>query len=77
MKPKLKALVYNFAGFVVLFLLFRFALLFLFPDKYLLMVLVAVIAASALSPKFGMVVENGQERVKMKWIFLKGVRDVT
>lgn len=77
MKPKLKALVYNFTGFVVLFLLFRFGLLYLFPDQYVLMLLIAVVGASALSPKFGMVVENGNERVKMKWFLLKGIRDVT
>lgn len=77
MKPKLKALVYNFSGFVLLFLLFRFGLLYLFPEQYLLMVLVAVIAASALSPKFGVVTQNNEQRVKMKWFLLKGVRDVT
>ena len=77
MKPKFKALVYNFSGFVILFLLFRFGLLYLFPDQYLIMLLIAVIAASALSPKFGVVTENGEPRVKMKWILLKGVRDVT
>ncbi len=77
MKPKLKALVYNFAGFVTLFLLFRFGLLFLFPDQYLIMLLIAVVAASALSPKFGVVTEKGEQRVKMKWLFLNGIKDVT
>ncbi|WP_224489968.1 hypothetical protein [Robertkochia flava] len=77
MKPKAKALLYNFLGFVILFLVFRFGLLYLFPDQYILMLLFAVISASVISPKFGVVVENGQERVKMKWVLLKGVRDVT
>ncbi|THD66512.1 hypothetical protein E7Z59_11970 [Robertkochia marina] len=77
MKPKLKALVYNFSGFVILFLAFRFGLLYLFPDQYLVMLLISVVAASALSPKFGMVTEKGEQRVKMKWFLLKGVRDVT
>lgn len=77
MKPKLKALVYNFLGFVVLFLIFRFGLLYLFPDQYLIMLLIAVVAASALSPKFGVVTENNEQRVKMKWFLLKGIRDVT
>ena len=77
MKPKLKALVYNFSGFVILFLAFRFGLLYLFPDQYVVMLLISVVAASALSPKFGMVTEKGEQRVKMKWFLLKGVRDVT
>lgn len=77
MKPKTKALVYNFFGFVILFLLLRFSLLYFFPEQYILMLLISVIGASALSPKCGVVVENGTERVKMKWFFFKGIRDVT
>lgn len=77
MSPKFKALLYNFLGFVSIFLGFRFGLLALFPDYYLPVLLVSVVAASTLSPKFGVVVENGSPRVKMKWFLLKGVRDVT
>ena len=77
MKPKFKALLYNFLGFVTLFLIFRFTLLYFFPEQYILMLLISVVGASAMSPKFGMVTENGQQRVKMKWFLLKGIRDVT
>ncbi|WP_224484800.1 hypothetical protein [Robertkochia aurantiaca] len=74
--PKFRALLFNFLSFVVLFLFFRFLLFFFFPEKLLPVLLGAAIVASLLSPKFAAVKHQGKETVKMKWIFLKGIRDL-
>ena len=77
MKPKTKALVYNLVGFFGLFLIIRFSLLYLLPQvSHIVLVLAAAVAASILAPKFAVVELNGKEQIKMKWIFLKGFRDV-
>ncbi|EIJ39511.1 hypothetical protein [Galbibacter orientalis] len=77
MKPKTKALVYNLVGFIGLFLIIRFSLLYLLPQvSHIVLVLAAAVAASILAPKFAVVELNGKEQIKMKWIFLKGFRDI-
>lgn len=77
MKPKIKAFLVNFLGFVALFLILRYTLLYFFPEQHYVSLFIAAITASVLSPKCGVVVENGQQRVKVKWFLLKGVRDIT
>ncbi|MDG3583388.1 MULTISPECIES: hypothetical protein [Galbibacter] len=76
MKPKTKALLYNLIGFVGIFLILRFTLLYLFPVNHIVLVLIAAVVASVLAPKFAVVNENGKEQIKMKWIFLKGFRNI-
>ena len=77
MKPKTKALVYNLVGFIGLFLIIRFSLLYLLPQvSHIVLVLAAAVTASILAPKFAVVEINGKEQIKMKWIFLKGFRDI-
>ncbi|MCM5664287.1 hypothetical protein [Galbibacter mesophilus] len=77
MSPKTKAFLYNLLGFVGIFLLLRFALLYLFPTlSHLLLVLIAAFASSVLAPKFAVVKEGSKEQIKMKWIFFKGFKDV-
>ncbi|MCX2681529.1 hypothetical protein OOZ15_16365 [Galbibacter sp. EGI 63066] len=76
MSLKTKAFIYNMIGFIAIFLIVRFSLLYLFSLNHLILVLIAAFSASILSPKFAVVTENGVEKIKMKWIFLKGFRDV-
>ncbi|MEH6514045.1 hypothetical protein [Maribacter arcticus] len=76
MKPKHKVLVFNFLGFAILFVLFRFGLsLFLKLDTFY-MSLIAAIAASFLAPKFAVVKKEGVDKIVMKWIFLKGFKEL-
>ena len=76
MKPKHKVLVFNFLGFAILFVLFRFGLsLFLKLDSFY-MSLIAAIVASFLAPKFAVVKKEGADKIVMKWIFLKGFKEL-
>jgi len=76
MKPKHKVLVFNFLGFAILFVLFRFGLsLFLQLDSFY-MSLIAAISASFLAPKCAIVKKNGIDKIVMKWIFIKGFKEL-
>ncbi|WP_339628900.1 hypothetical protein [uncultured Maribacter sp.] len=76
MKPKHKVLVFNFLGFAILFVLFRFGLsLFLKLDSFY-MSLIAAISASFLAPKYAIVKKEGLDKIVMKWIFFKGFKEL-
>lgn len=76
MKPKYKVFIYNFLGFALLFVLFRFGLgVFLQLDSFYL-ALISAIAASILAPKFTVVKQDGIEKILMKWIFIKGFKEI-
>lgn len=77
MKPKVKAFFYNLISFAVFFLILRFSINFYFPQlNYLVMALAAAFTATLLAPKFGVVKEGASEKILMKWVFLKGIREV-
>jgi len=76
MKPKYKVLVYNFLGFAILFMVFRFGLSLFFQLDSFYMSLIAAISASFLAPKFAVVKKEVMERIVMKWIFLKGFKEL-
>lgn len=60
---------------MAIFLILRFSLLYLISGIHqLIIVLAAAIIASVICPKFFFVNEDGKDRVKLKWIFLKGIR---
>lgn len=76
MKPKVKVFIYNFLGFALLFVLFRFGLgVSLQLDSFYL-ALIAAILASVLAPKFVVVKKDGMEKIFMKWIFIKGFKEI-
>ncbi|MGB5437416.1 MAG: hypothetical protein WBM98_16080 [Maribacter sp.] len=76
MKPKTRAVVLNFLGFAILFLVIRFALGYFFEVNRFYLALIAAIAASILAPKFAVVKAEEREKVMMKWIFIKGFREL-
>ncbi|MRX65707.1 hypothetical protein [Maribacter luteus] len=77
MKPKTRAGVYNFLGFAILFLILRFALGYFFDGiGRFYLALASAIAASVLAPKFAVVKEGAREKLMMKWIFIKGFREI-
>lgn len=69
MKPKTKALLYNFVAFMSIFLVFRFTLGYVIPVSGLWLSLLCAVAASILAPKFAVVNEGGREKVMMKSLF--------
>jgi len=76
MKPKTKAILYNFIAFMVLFLTFRFTLWYVLPLSGLWLSLICAVLASVLAPKFAVVIEDGREKVLMRSLFTKGNREV-
>ncbi|EKF54243.1 hypothetical protein I215_13427 [Galbibacter marinus] len=77
MNTKTKVFLLNLVCFLAIFLVLRFSLLYFIDGVHqLILVLAAAIIASILCPKFFAVVEDGKERVKLKWIFIKGIRNL-
>ena len=74
MRPKHKALLFNFIGFAVLFVTRRFVFGYFLPINGILLAVIAAIIASVLAPKFGAIQTSEGENVFMKWIFIKGTR---
>ncbi|NKI27666.1 hypothetical protein HCG49_13940 [Arenibacter sp. 6A1] len=76
MKIKHKALLFNFLGFALLFVIARLLLGYFFPLHRILLAIIAAVIANVLAPKFAVVKVDRIEKVMMKWIFMKGVREV-
>ncbi|MEH6681622.1 MAG: hypothetical protein V7724_13815 [Sediminicola sp.] len=76
MRAKYKALLYNFLGFAVLFILIRLLLGHYFNAGTFVLALVSALVANLLAPKFGVVKTHGGERLFMKWVFRKGVKEL-
>jgi len=76
MNLKFKAFLYNFIGFVFFFLLIRMAISYFYPVDNLITLLAVGLTTIILAPKFAVVKEDSGDKIKMKWIFLKGVKNV-
>ncbi len=76
MKPQVKAFIFQLTGFAVLFILFRFLI-----DAYtnlqgFWIPVTAFVVSTLLAPKFQAVKTNDGEKLFMKWIFIKGIREI-
>ena len=76
MKPKFKAFLFNFIGFAVLFVIIRTIMWFLLSSDSIFLAIVAAVLASVLSPKFAVSRTKGGEKLFMKWVFIKGIKEV-
>lgn len=76
MKPKHKAFIYNFIGFAVLFIAGRFLIGSLLALDTIVLAIIAAVVASVLAPKFAVVKVKSEEKLMMRWIFLKGIREL-
>ncbi|MET6991149.1 hypothetical protein [Sediminicola arcticus] len=76
MKPKFRALIFNFIGFAILFVVLRFALVWIFSSESIAFAIVAAIVATVLAPKFAATKTKAGEKLFVKWIFTKGVKEV-
>lgn len=76
MNKKLKAFVYNLLGFIPFYII-TYALLIKFTGVTGLWVpVIAAVTTTILAPKFQTVSYQGQERIFMKWLFFKDVKEV-
>ncbi len=76
MKVKHKALLFNFFGFAVLFLIARFGIGYFIDIPRLYLAIGSAVFATLLAPKFAVVREAGNEKLMMKWIFMKSSKEV-
>ncbi|MFT6796943.1 MAG: hypothetical protein ACJART_002090 [Maribacter sp.] len=76
MKVQHKALLFNFFGFAVLFLITRFGIGYFIDMPRLYLAIGAAVFATLLAPKFAVVREVGNEKLMMKWIFMKSSKEV-
>ncbi|MCW1953578.1 MAG: hypothetical protein KIH80_005360 [Flavobacteriia bacterium] len=73
---KAKALLFNFIGFAFFFLILRYLSGFIVPDTPLYVVVIAAIVANFISPKFGVIEGESGKKMMMKWVFIKGIREI-
>ena len=76
MRPTYKALLLNFLAFAALFLIARLILGYYWPANPVLLAISAAVIASILAPKFGVVKTNSGEKLMMKWIFIRKLRQL-
>ena len=75
-KKKWKALLFNMLGFVLIYsAVYYLVISFTHLTGYWIPITAAV-AASLLAPKYQVVVYQGEEKIFMKWLFAKGVKEI-
>lgn len=76
MNKKVKAILYNFLGFAPIFLLLYFLLPKFTDLNGFFIPLTSFVVATILAPKFQAIKVQGEERIFMRWLFVKGVKEV-
>ncbi|OYQ42026.1 hypothetical protein CHU92_04130 [Flavobacterium cyanobacteriorum] len=76
MNKKTKAFIYNFLGFA-----FFFSIVYFFAARFtgltgLWIPLTSAVVASLLTPKFQAITYMGEEKLFMKWLFIKGIKEI-
>lgn len=76
MSKKTKGFLYNFIGFAVIFFPIRFGLPKFVDTTDLMCSLIAFGVGTILAPKFQTVNTKDGEKLFMKWIFTKGLKEI-
>ena len=75
-KLQLKAFIYQITGFAVLFLFFRFLVAQYTGLSGIWIPLTSFVVATILAPKFMAVKTKDGEKLFMKWLFVKGIKEI-
>ena len=76
MTKKTKAFLYNFLGFAIIFFAVRYLVgTFTHLEGYWIPV-TAFVVGTILAPKFQTVNTNEGEKLFMKWLFIKGFKEI-
>lgn len=73
---KAKTLLFNFIGFAFFFLILRYITTLVWLEVPIYMVVIAAVLANYMSPKFGVVETEKGKKMMMKWVFVKGLREI-
>lgn len=76
MSKKTKAFLYNFIGFAIIFFLVRYLVGTYTHLQGFWIPLTAFAVGTLLAPKFQTVRTNEGEKLFMKWIFSKGIKEI-
>jgi len=76
MTLKTKSILYNFLGFAILFIIVRFVAATFTNLTGVFLPLTAFVVATLLAPKFQAIQTGEGEKLFMKWLFIKGVREI-
>lgn len=76
MKLKTKAIVYQLISFLIFFIPLRFAISELTHLSGFWIPLAAFIVTTLISPKFQSIKTQDGEKLMMKWIFIKGLKEM-
>lgn len=76
MKPKTKALIFNFIAFMLIFLVFRLTLGSFLKMNTIWLGLISAVITSVITPKFAVVKKDGKEKILMKNFFSKDLKEL-
>lgn len=76
MSKKNKALLYNLLSFGILYVFFRYVVVDYTSLTGIMRPLASFVVATLIAPKFQAGFVNGQERIYMRWLFLKDAKEV-
>lgn len=76
MSKKTKALLYNFLGFALFFTIVYFIAARFTGLQGFWIPITSGVVASLLTPKFQAITYMGEEKLFMKWMFFKGLREI-
>jgi hypothetical protein len=76
MSIKNKALLYNFLGYAILFIVIRFFIVEYFALNHFVKLMIAAILATLLAPKFAIIKAKDEGKLVVKWIFIKGFKEL-
>ena len=76
MSKKVKAIVYNFLGFAPIFILTYFLVKEFTELTGFWIPVCAFVVSTILAPKFQAGMFHGEEKLFMKWLFIKGVKEI-
>ncbi len=76
MSKKTKAFLYNLAGFILLYVPVLFLMKSVFNIENFVAPLTGFIVALVFSPKFQYMKTGEGDKIFMKWIFKKGIKEV-
>ncbi|TPD67129.1 hypothetical protein [Flavobacterium microcysteis] len=76
MTLKTKAFLFQLLSFAILFIIFRFLVAAYTNLQGFWIPVTAFMVATLLSPQFQSVKTNDGEKLFMKWIFMKGIRQI-
>lgn len=76
MSKKTKAFIYNFIGFAIIFFTVRYLVGAYTNLQGYWIPVTAFIVGTILAPKFQTVQTNEGEKLFMKWMFIKGIKEI-